>query len=155
MEAAIGTAVVSAIIAATSLFGWLLTNAQLPQMIATAILGLSDDPLLLLLLINIMLLIVGMFLDSGPAILLMTPILGPVATQIGVDPVQFGLIMVINLTIGLLTPPVGTALYVASSISGMSILRLTRALLPFWGIMLSVLMLVTYWPGFTSWAFSK
>lgn len=155
MEAAVGTAVVSVIIAATSLFGWLLTNAQLPQAIATAILGLSDDPLLLLLLINIMLLVVGMFLDSGPAILLMTPILGPVATQIGVDPVQFGLIMVINLTIGLLTPPVGTALYVASSISGMSILRLTRALLPFWGIMLSVLMLVTYWPGFTSWAFSK
>ncbi|SED56993.1 TRAP transporter large permease [Rhodobacter sp. 24-YEA-8] len=155
IEAAIGTAVVAAIIAATSLFGWLLTNAQLPQAIAAAILSLTDNPILLLLLINIMLLIIGMFVDSGPAILLMTPILAPVANSIGVDPVQFGLIMVINLTIGLLTPPVGTALYLASSISGVSIMRLTRAMLPFWGIMLFVLMLVTYVPGFTSWAISK
>ncbi|MBC8718976.1 TRAP transporter large permease [Ochrobactrum sp. Marseille-Q0166] len=155
MEAAIGTAVVAAIIAATSLFGWLLTNAQLPQAIAAAILTLTDNPILLLLLINVMLLIIGMFVDSGPAILLMTPILLPVANQIGVDPVQFGLIMVINLTIGLLTPPVGTALYLASSISGVAIMRLTRAMLPFWGIMIFVLLLVTYWPGFTSWAISK
>lgn len=155
IEAAIGTAVVAAVIAATSLFGWLLTNAQLPQMIANTILGLSDNPIILLLLINVMLLIIGMFVDSGPAILLMTPILLPVAHQIGVDPVQFGLIMVINLTIGLLTPPVGTALYVASSISGVTILKLARAMLPFWGIMLFVLMLVTYWPGFTTWAVTK
>ncbi|MDT6942410.1 TRAP transporter large permease [Brucella pseudogrignonensis] len=155
MEAAIGTAVVAAIIAATSLFGWLLTNAQLPQAIAAAILTLTDNPILLLLLINVMLLIIGMFVDSGPAILLMTPILLPVANQIGVDPVQFGLIMVINLTIGLLTPPVGTALYLASSISGVAIMRLTRAMLPFWGIMVFVLLLVTYWPGFTSWAISR
>jgi len=155
MEAAIGTAVVAAIIAATSLFGWLLTSAQLPQAIAAAILALTDNPILLLLLINVMLLIIGMFIDSGPAILLMTPILLPVANQIGVDPVQFGLIMVINLTIGLLTPPVGTALYIASSISGVTIMRLTRAMLPFWCILIFVLMLVTYWPGFTSWAISK
>lgn len=155
IEAAIGTAVIAAIIAATSLFGWLLTNAQLPQMIAAAILGLTDNAILLLLLINVMLLIVGMFLDSGPAILLMTPILAPVATQLGVDPVQFGLIMVINLTIGLLTPPVGTALYLASSISGVSVMKLTRAMLPFWAVMIAVLLLVTYWPGFTSWALSR
>ena len=155
MEAAIGTAVIAAIIAATSLFGWLLTNAQLPQTIAGAILGLTENRILLLLLINLMLLVVGMFLDSGPAILLLTPILAPVAGHLGVDPVQFGLIMVINLTIGLLTPPVGTAMYLASSISGVSILRLSRAMLPFWGIMLAVLMLVTYVPGFTSWALSN
>ncbi len=155
MEAAIGTAVIAAIIAATSLFGWLLTNAQLPQTIAGAILGLTENKLLMLLLINLMLLVVGMFLDSGPAILLMTPILGPVAAQMGVDPVQFGLIMVINLTIGLLTPPVGTALYLASSISGVPVMRLTRAMLPFIGIMLAVLALVTYVPAFTSWAITR
>lgn len=155
MEAAIATAVIAAIIAATSLFGWLLTNARLPQTIAGAILGLTENKILLLLLINLMLLVVGMFLDSGPAILLMTPILGPVAAHLGVDPVQFGLIMVINLTIGLLTPPVGTALYLASSISGVAVMRLSIAMLPFIGIMLAVLGLVTYVPGFTSWALSN
>ncbi|GLK72170.1 TRAP transporter large permease [Ancylobacter dichloromethanicus] len=155
MEAAIATAVIAAIIAATSLFGWLLTNARLPQTIAGAILGLTENKILLLLLINVMLLIVGMFLDSGPAILLMTPILGPVAAHLGVDPVQFGLIMVINLTIGLLTPPVGTALYLASSISGVPVMKLSRAMLPFIAIMLATLALVTYVPGFTSWAISK
>ncbi|WP_218139923.1 TRAP transporter large permease subunit [Loktanella fryxellensis] len=92
---------------------------------------------------------------SGPAILLLTPILAPVAAQLAVDPVQFGLMMVINLTIGLLTPPVGTALYLASSISGVSIMKLSRAMLPFWVIMLAVLMLVTFVPGFTSWAYSQ
>ncbi|WP_371348614.1 TRAP transporter large permease [Ancylobacter sp. IITR112] len=155
MEAAIATAVIAAIIAATSLFGWLLTNARLPQTIAGAILGLTENKILLLLLINVMLLVVGMFLDSGPAILLMTPILGPVAAHLGVDPVQFGLVMVINLTIGLLTPPVGTALYLASSISGVPVMRLSTAMLPFIGIMLAVLALVTYVPGFTSWALSN
>lgn len=155
MEAAIATAVIAAIIAATSLFGWLLTNARLPQTIAGAILGLTENKILLLLLINLMLLVVGMFLDSGPAILLMTPILGPVAAHMGVDPVQFGLIMVINLTIGLLTPPVGTALYLASSISGVPVMKLSRAMLPFIGIMLAVLALVTYVPGFTSWALTR
>lgn len=155
MEAAVATAVIAAIIAATSLFGWLLTNARLPQTIAAAILGLTENKVLLLLLINIMLLVVGMFLDSGPAILLMTPILGPVAAHLGVDPVQFGLIMVINLTIGLLTPPVGTALYLASSLSGVPVLRLALNMLPFIGIMLAVLGLVTYVPEFTSWAISK
>lgn len=155
IEAAIGTAVIAAIIAATSLFGWLLTNAQLPQAIAGSILSLTENRILLLLLINLMLLVAGMFLDSGPAILLLTPILAPVAAHLDVDPVQFGLIMVINLTIGLLTPPVGTAMYLASSISGVSILKLARAMLPFWAIMFGVLMLVTYFPGFTSWAHSK
>lgn len=155
IEAAIATAVIAAIIAATSLFGWLLTNARLPQTIAGAILGLTENKILLLLLINVMLLVVGMFLDSGPAILLMTPILGPVAAHLGVDPVQFGLVMVINLTIGLLTPPVGTALYLASSISGVPVMRLSTAMLPFIGIMLAVLGLVTYVPGFTSWALSN
>ncbi|MGU3492407.1 TRAP transporter large permease [Xanthobacteraceae bacterium A53D] len=155
IEAAIGTAVIASIIAATSLFGWLLTNAQLPQAAAQAILSITENKILILLLINIMLLVVGMFLDSGPAILLMTPILGPVAAHMGVDPVQFGMIMVINLTIGLLTPPVGTALYLASSIAGISVLRLSVAMLPFVGIMLFVLGLVTYVPEFTSWAISK
>lgn len=129
-------------------------NRRSADRIAGSLLGLTENKILLLLLINLMLLVVGMFLDSGPAILLLTPILAPVATQLGVDPVQFGLIMAINLTIGLLTPPVGTAMSLASSISGVSIMRMTKSMLPFWAIMLRVLMLVTYVPGFTGWAIS-
>ena len=104
------------------------------------------------MLINLLLLVCGMFLDSGPAILLLAPILVPVAQSIGVHPVQFGVLMVINLTIGLLTPPVGTAMYVSSNISGVPIPRLSRSLMPFWGVMLIVLMMVTYIPAFTNWA---
>jgi len=149
-DAALSTAVISTIIGATSLFGWLLTSEQIPQKAANFLLGLTDDKFLLLLLINAILLICGMFLDSGPAILLMTPILAPVAMSLDVNMVQFGLIMVINLTIGLLTPPVGTAMYVASNISGVPILQLTKKMVPFWLIMLVVLLLITYVPQITT-----
>jgi len=149
-DAALSTAVISTIIGATSLFGWLLTSEQIPQKAANFLIGLTDDKFLLLLLINVILLIAGMFLDSGPAILLFSPILAPVAMSLDVNMVQFGLIMVINLTIGLLTPPVGTAMYVASNISGVPILQLTRKLVPFWLIMIFVLLLVTYVPQITT-----
>jgi len=149
-DAALSTAVISLIIGATSLFGWLLTSEQIPQKAANFLLGLTDDRILLLLLINVILLLPGMFIDSGPAILLLTPILAPVAISLDVNMVQFGLIMVINLTIGLLTPPVGTAMYVASNISGVPIPQLTRKLVPFWLIMLFVLLLVTYIPEITT-----
>jgi len=154
MEAATGTAIIGTIIAATSLFGWLLASEQIPQQITEMLLSITDNKYLLLLLINLLLLVTGMFIDSGPAIMLLAPILVPVAVNLNVDVVQFGLLMVINLTIGLLTPPVGTAMYVASNVSGVSMARLTRSLLPFWGVMLGVLMLVTYVPGFTVWAVS-
>lgn len=149
-EAAISTATIATIIAATSLFSWLLASQQIPQQITTALLSVTDNKFLLLLLINVLLLFTGMFLDSGPAIMLLAPILAPVASQLGVDLVQFGLLMVINLTIGLLTPPVGTAMYVSSNISGVPILQLSKKLLPFWGIMIAVLMLVTYVPAITT-----
>ena len=152
VEAAISTAVIGTIIAATSLFGWLLASEQIPQYLTNSLLGISDNKYVLLLLINFLLLICGMFIDSGPAIMLLAPILVPVAQSLQVHPVQFGLVMVINLTIGLLTPPVGTAMYVASNISGVPIPRLSRSLVPFWLVMLTVLMLITYVPGIVSWA---
>ena len=154
-EAVISTAVISTIIAATSLFSWLLASQQIPQHITTALLGITDNKILLLLIINFILLIVGMFLDSGPAIMLLAPILAPVASNLGVDPVQFGLIMVINLTIGLLTPPVGTSMYVASNISGVPIMQVSKKLIPFWLIMIAVLLLITYVPGITTMVIGK
>lgn len=155
MEAAIGTATIATIIAATSLFGWLLASEQIPQQITRALLAITENRYLLLMLINVLLLVAGMFIDSGPAIMLFAPILFPVVANLGVHPVQFGLLMVINLTIGLLTPPVGTAMYVASNISGVPMARLSRCFVPFWAIMIGVLMLVTYVPGFTTWAVSR
>ncbi|MBF7095633.1 TRAP transporter large permease [Alkalibacter mobilis] len=148
-EAAISTATIATIIAAISLFGWLLSSEQIPQAITGALLGVTENPVLLLILINGLLLFTGMFLDSAPAIMLLAPILAPVATSLGVDMVQFGVMMVINLTIGLLTPPVGTAMYVASNISQTPILQLSKKLMPFWLIMITVLMLVTFVPAIT------
>lgn len=149
-DAASSTAIISFIIAATSLFSWLLTLENIPQDISTYLLSLTENKILLLLIINLILLIFGMFLDSAPAILLLAPILSPVAADLGVDMVQFGLIMVVNLTIGLLTPPVGTALFVSSTVSGVPILKLSRKLIPFWLIMIFVLLLVTFIPTFTT-----
>ena len=153
LEAAESTATIGTIICATTLFSWLLTSEQIPAKITTWLISLTDNKFLLLFLINILLLITGMFIDSGPAIMLLAPILCPVATSLGVNLVQFGLVMVMNLTIGLLTPPVGTAMYVGSNVSGVPIKDISRALLPFIGIMFAALMLVTYVPAFTSWAY--
>lgn len=153
LEAAESSATIGTIIATTTLFSWLLTSEQIPMKITNWMIGLTDNRFLLLLLINLLLLITGMFIDSGPAIMLLAPILCPVAASLGVSMVQFGLVMVINLTIGLLTPPVGTAMYVGSNVSGVPIPKISKALLPFIGIMLAVLMLVTYVPAFTSWAY--
>lgn len=155
MEAAISTAVIATIIAATSLFGWLLAIEQIPQQLTKALLDITSNKTLLILLINLLLLFTGMFLDSAPAILLLAPILLPVAANLGIHPVQFGLMMVINLAIGLLTPPVGTAMYVASNISGVPIPRLSRALLPFLAIMLIVLMLISFVPAVSAWAITR
>ncbi|GIO28111.1 TRAP transporter large permease [Ornithinibacillus bavariensis] len=148
-EAALSTAVITSIIAATSLFGWLLTSEQVPQKVTNALLGITDNPTIIILIIIGLLLVVGMFLDSSPAILLLTPILVPVATSLGMDLVQFGIVMVITLTIGLLTPPVGTAMYVASNISKVPILELSRKLIPFWIIMIFIAILVAFVPAIT------
>ena len=145
------TATISFLIATASLFGWILASEQIPQKISEIILGISDNKYAILIMINILLLAVGVFMDLGPAIIILVPVLVPVATSLGVNLTQFGLMMVLNLTIGLLTPPVGTALYVASNISKVSLARLSIAALPFIGVMLLVLMLVTFIPGLTTW----
>lgn len=150
-SATCNTAVISFLIATASLFSWLLASEQIPQQISKAMLEFSSNKFVILGMINILLLIVGMFLDSGPALILLVPVLVPIANALGVNVTQFGLLMVINTTIGLLTPPVGTALYVASNTSGVSLGRLSVAILPFIGVMLVVLLMVTYIPALTTW----
>lgn len=140
-----GTILVLVIMAAA--FGRLLTLMQIPASLATSITSLSDNPLVVLLLINILLLIIGMFMETISSIIIMTPILLPVAMALGVDPIVFGVILTVNLAIGFCTPPLGVNLFVASSISKVSIEQLSRAILPFFVGMLMLLMLITYVPA--------
>ncbi|MEA5030889.1 MAG: TRAP transporter large permease [Sphaerochaeta sp.] len=143
-------AMVMSLIAAASAFGWLLAYLRIPQAVTTFLLGISHNPVVLLLLINVMLLVLGAIMDMAPLIIIVTPILYPVVVgQMGMDPIQFGIMLILNLAIGLCTPPVGSALFVGSAIGKISIEKATKAMLPFYVAMIVTLMLVTFWPGLT------
>lgn len=128
-------------------FGRVITLAQIPADLATTLTNLSDNPIIILLLINLLLLVIGMFMETISSIIIMTPILLPVAIALGVDPIAFGVIMTVNLAIGFCTPPLGVNLFVASSISGVSIEQLSRGILPFFMGMIALLILITYVPA--------
>jgi tripartite ATP-independent transporter DctM subunit len=132
-------------------FGYIMTLMQIPIKITTLFTQISDNRYVILFYINILLLVLGTLMDMAPLILIMTPILLPVVTQLGVDPVHFGMIMMVNLGIGLLTPPVGGVLFVGAAIAKLPIETVTRALLPFFGALLLVLALVTYVPAISLW----
>lgn len=138
--------IVMILIGTSTAFGWLLAYLKVPALIADAIFSVSSDRVVVLLIINAFLLFMGTLMDMSSLILICTPILLPIAKQIGVDPVHFGIIMMLNLGIGLLTPPVGSTLFLGSAISGVSIERITKSSLPFFGVMVLVLMLVTFVP---------
>jgi len=128
-------------------FKTVVSLSHAPQQLAEFILVLTDNPLLLLFLINILLFVVGMFLDAGPAIIILGPILGPVFTGMGVDSVHFAMIMCVNLTVGLATPPMGLVLFVASAVSGERVSTISRAILPFLAVEIFVIFLITYFPA--------
>jgi tripartite ATP-independent transporter DctM subunit len=132
-------------------FAYLMTLMQIPAAITGFLLSLTDDKLTLLLLVNITLLVLGTFMDMAPVLLVATPILLPAVAAVGVDPVHFGIIMMLNLSVGLITPPVGTVLFVGCAIGKVSIEQATRHLWPFWLAMLAVLLLVTYIPDLALW----
>ncbi|WP_339478726.1 MULTISPECIES: TRAP transporter large permease [unclassified Pseudomonas] len=132
-------------------FGYIMTLMEIPAKITTAFLTLSDNRYVILMCMNAMLLILGTVMDMAPLILILTPILMPVIVGIGVDPVQFGMIMLVNLGIGLITPPVGAVLFVGSAIGKVSIESTVKALLPFYAMLFLVLLLVTYVPAISLW----
>ncbi|WP_184313033.1 TRAP transporter large permease [Anaerosolibacter carboniphilus] len=143
--------IVLILIATSSIFGYLLTRLHVPTLAANAITSISDNPIVLALLLNLILLILGCIMDMAPIILIATPILLPIATSIGIDPVQFGIILVLNCGIGLLTPPVGSVLFIGSAVSKVSMERLVKATLPFYLCMIVTLILITFVPGFSLW----
>ncbi|RUR42435.1 TRAP transporter large permease [Vreelandella populi] len=134
-----------------NLFGWILTSEQIPQMIATLILSISENPLIVLLILNLILLFVGAFMETIAALIILFPALVGVATGVGVDPVHFAVIAVLNLMIGLTTPPVGVCLFVVAGIGKLPMLTVARAIVPFLLCNLTVLMLVTYVPAISLW----
>lgn len=142
----ITTAVIMFIIACAAIFGFLLTREQIPQDVAGLMLGITENPILLLLLINLLLLVVGTFLETAAAIVILTPILAPIASAAGIDLVHFGIIMVVNLAIGMITPPVGINLFVSSNIADIKIERLVRAILPFILILIIDVLIISFIP---------
>lgn len=132
-------------------FGYILTLMEIPMKITTAFLTISDNRYVILMCINVMLLLLGTIMDMAPLILILTPILLPVVASVGVDPVHFGMIMLVNLGIGLITPPVGAVLFVGAAVGKVTIEATVKALLPFYAALFMVLMLVTYIPAISLW----
>ena len=145
------TAIVMLLIGASMSMSWALSYENIPQEISTGLLALSDNPIVILLIINLLLLFVGIFMDMTPAVLIFTPIFLPVVTALGLDPVHFGIIMVLNLCIGLCTPPVGSVLFVGVGIAKTSIEKVVKPLLPLFIAMILALFLVTYFPELSLW----
>ncbi|WP_438862489.1 TRAP transporter large permease [Neptunicella sp.] len=146
LKAAETTAIVLLLIAASTAMSWLLSYENIPQTFSSFLLGLSDNPIIILLLINLVLIVVGAFLDMTPAVLIFTPIFLPVAMQLGMSPLQFGIMIVLNLSIGLCSPPVGAVLFVTCAIAKTKLEKIIKPLLPLYAAMFVVLMLVTYVP---------
>ncbi|MDO5537117.1 MAG: TRAP transporter large permease, partial [Desulfovibrionaceae bacterium] len=147
VESAETSATIIVLMAMATIFGNIMTIEDVPGTIARAILGFTNSKIVILLIINILLLIVGVFMEALAAIIILTPILLPVVTGVGVSPLHFGVIMVVNLAIGFLTPPVGVNLFVASGISNTKITSIARAALPMIGLLILVLLLITYVPA--------
>ena len=141
------TAVIMMVCGAAMSVAYYITLAQVPKQLSNLLLSISDNVLVIMLLINLLLLIIGCVMDLAPAVFLMTPILLPIIQSFGLDPIYFGVVMCINLCIGLVTPPVGTVLYVVCGLSKVSIFDIIKPLIPFISVMVAVLLLVTYIPG--------
>ncbi len=145
------TAIVMLLIGTSMAMSWILSYENIPQNISIALVSLTHSKVLIFLIINLILLAVGTFMDMTPAVLIFTPIFLPIATQLGMHPIQFGIMMVLNLTIGLCTPPVGSVLFVGCGIAKTTIAEITKPLLPLFVAMILALLLVTYIPALSLW----
>ncbi len=147
VEAADTSAVVIVLMAMATIFGNIMTIEEVPNTIANAMMRFSENKIVILLLINVLLLIVGTFMEALAAIVILTPILLPIVLKLGVDPVHFGIVMVVNLAIGFVTPPVGVNIFVASGVANAKIAQLSKAVLPLIAVMIAILLITTYVPA--------
>lgn len=146
LDSSVTTAIVLLLIGASSGMSWAMANADIPYMIQDALMYVSKNPIVIMLVITFILLIIGTFMDMTPAVLIFTPILLPVVTDLGVDPVHFGILMTFNLCIGICTPPVGSALFVGCSVADVSIDKILKPMIPFFVVMIVTLLMVTFIP---------
>ena len=151
LDASVGTAVVMLMVGVSMTMSWLLASTGSAKMLADAIIAFSDNPYVLMMLFNVLLLLLGTFLDITPGLLIFTPIFLPVAMKLGISPVHFGIVITFNLCIGIATPPVGSTLFVAARVSQVSLSLLTRPLLPMFALQILALFLVTYIPELSLW----
>ena len=151
LQTGITTAVVMLLIGASSGMGWIMTVANIPQAVSSAVLGLSENPILILLMINLLLIFVGTFMDMTPAVLIFTPIFLPVAQALGMHEVHFGIMLIANLCIGLCTPPVGTCLFIGCGVGKTTIAKVTKTMLLFFCAMFAALLVITFVPKVSLW----
>lgn len=147
----LSTSIIMFIIGNAGLFGWVLTAKRVPDLVAEWFLSVSTSAVVFLILVNLLLLLVGMFLETGAAIVIMAPILTPVAIQFGVDPVHFGIIMIVNLAVGMVTPPIGVNLFVACQVANLRIEQIIKPLIPFYLVLLIDIILISYLPAISLW----
>jgi len=151
LQSATTTAIVMLLIGTSMAMSWVMAYENIPQNVAQALITLSESKIVILIIINLLLLFVGTFMDMTPAVLIFTPIFLPVAVKLGIDPIHFGIIMVMNLSVGLCTPPVGSVLFVGCSVAGLPIMRVVKPLIPFFIAMIITLLVVTYIPDLSLW----
>jgi len=151
LDSTVTTAIVMLLIGASMSMSWVMSFENIPQNISASLLSISDSKIVILLIINLLLLFVGIFMDMTPAVLIFTPIFLPVVTKLGIDPIQFGIIMVLNLCVGLCTPPVGSVLFVGVGVAKTTIEKVVKPLLPLFLAMILALFLVTYIPQLSLW----
>ena len=150
LQSSLVTSAALIIVAMASLFAWLLTLLQIPQAIAATIGTLTSDPLLVLFIIAAFVLVCGLFIDTLPAVIILVPVLGPISEQFGIHPLHFAMAIVLNLTIGMITPPVGAVLFVMTSVARLQLSRLARAVVPLLAAELGVLFLVIVFPSLST-----
>ncbi|HZK67090.1 MAG TPA: TRAP transporter large permease [Chloroflexota bacterium] len=143
------TGIVTLLIGMSSTFAWVVASQRIPQLVTQSMLGISEEPWIFLFMVNILFLFVGTIMDPTPAIIILVPILYPVASRLGIDPIHFGTVLVANLGIGMVTPPVGVVLYIAASVGKTTIEEVTKHLLPFFAALILVLLVFTYFPDVT------
>jgi C4-dicarboxylate transporter DctM subunit len=151
LKAGVTTSVVFLLIATANAVSWLVTTQQVPNLMSAYLKSISPSPLMFLLIVNIFLLIVGCLMETAAALIMLVPILAPIAASYGIDPLHFGFVVVMNLVIGLITPPVGVVLFVVGGLANISMERVVRAVWPHLIWQLVVLALVTYFPGLSLW----
>ena len=146
LRATINTTVIMFIVGGANLFGWILTNAQVPHKVAAFMSSISNNPIVFLMLVNVLLLFVGTLINASAAVVILVPILFPVAISYGIDPIFFGVLMIVNLAIGCITPPVGLDLFVVSGITKLPMEKITKAISPYLAVLIIDLVIITYFP---------